>query len=414
MKRKVCLLSIVLTLCMTLNVVAVTNTGYRMMPLIDKLETMTNSILEDEVSRFSDVKDHWAREYVGKLSYLEIIGGYSDGTFKPDQKILVDEFIKLMVTAMGYTPGVGDGYWAEPYIQIAKDEKLIGSNEFSNYARPINRQEMAKIITNGTLTKEIAPDDNLLALLRSSIRDYPDIPDAYKQSVLTAYGMGLIAGTPSREFKPLDNATRAEASVVIMRFLDPAIRLPLAVDLEKATITLKDKHGVEEYVVYPPSREDVIAVAHVYQNAISKSKGAVNLYYSPHVKMIAGTFYESKAVMQEDLTNDDIPIGYQMTITIRTIDSDRDMQFPYSFVAFDTAKVKELHVEVIEELFKELFQQDADKAIKELHNLIDAALNDLPRQIQKDIILNDRYLGLNKFAGSNRFSIDVGRKGYRY
>ncbi len=50
--------------------------------------------------QFSDVpKNHWAYEYVDKLSNDEIINGFEDGSFRPSGTLIKAQFIKLVVSA---------------------------------------------------------------------------------------------------------------------------------------------------------------------------------------------------------------------------------------------------------------------------------------------------------------------------
>ena len=70
---------------------------------------------------------------VEKLTYLGIIAGYPDGTYRPDRPVTRAEFAKIIVTALGIGeaaqyaagatrfPDVGAGHWASGYINVAVD-----------------------------------------------------------------------------------------------------------------------------------------------------------------------------------------------------------------------------------------------------------------------------------------------------
>ena len=56
-------------------------------------------------SRFTDVAaDHWALGYINCAANLGYINGMGDGTFAPDQTLKYQEFVKMLVAALGYTP----------------------------------------------------------------------------------------------------------------------------------------------------------------------------------------------------------------------------------------------------------------------------------------------------------------------
>ena len=96
---------------------------------------------------YRDLATHWAREYVLPLSESGVFQGYADGTFKPDNKITVAEFIKIVMAALGeeVTPGV-DSDWYLPYVQRAEGKGIVIQGEFKEYNRPITRGEIARMV----------------------------------------------------------------------------------------------------------------------------------------------------------------------------------------------------------------------------------------------------------------------------
>ena len=130
---------------------------------------------------------------------------------------------------MGFAPGENTKYWAQNYIDIAIDQKLIEEGEFADYRRPITREEATRIIVKATLMKEEFPYkdpyNNPDNLVRSKIRDYTKIKDENKQYVLQSYEIGLIRGTGDL-FRPAYTLTRAEAATIIVRYLHDASRVP--------------------------------------------------------------------------------------------------------------------------------------------------------------------------------------------
>ncbi|HHV97058.1 MAG TPA: S-layer homology domain-containing protein, partial [Clostridiaceae bacterium] len=101
--------------------------------------------------QYKDIAGHWSREYVHKLTQMEIVSGYGDGRFGPEDTLKVDEFLKMTLRAMGHKVEEGIKYWAEPYIELAKKVEIIDENEFTDYRRPILREEAARIIVKAAL-----------------------------------------------------------------------------------------------------------------------------------------------------------------------------------------------------------------------------------------------------------------------
>lgn len=188
---------------------------------------------------FSDVPaTAW---YLEDLQYLlensnPIFSGYPDGTFKPNEPLTADMFIKLVVTAMGEEVEPGGDYWASAYIRKALEIGFIkpsdgflataGTSMKGNepYKQPITRESMA-LITGRALdlmTGEKPYRDPLA--FPSLMIDYSDISNSAKLNVIKCYDLGIVSGYPDGEFKPRNHLTRAEAVSVIRRLIDPGSR----------------------------------------------------------------------------------------------------------------------------------------------------------------------------------------------
>ncbi|MBQ6860218.1 MAG: S-layer homology domain-containing protein [Clostridia bacterium] len=91
---------------------------------------------------FKDIKNEKHKAAVEKLVLFNIINGYEDGTFKPDNKVTRAELSKMLVVAMGKQSlvepakskylafsDVLSSYWAYGHIKVASDEKLVNGYE---------------------------------------------------------------------------------------------------------------------------------------------------------------------------------------------------------------------------------------------------------------------------------------------
>jgi len=73
---------------------------------------------------FDDVRGHWAEKYIAKAAEYGYIGGYPDGTFRPDANITRAEAFRIMVAVFGFeTDGTNSRFadvkkthWLFPYI----------------------------------------------------------------------------------------------------------------------------------------------------------------------------------------------------------------------------------------------------------------------------------------------------------
>src|SRR6056297_1179499 len=46
---------------------------------------------------FADAQGHWAQDYIGFAAAMDIVQGYPDGTFKPNQTMTMDEAVTMVV-----------------------------------------------------------------------------------------------------------------------------------------------------------------------------------------------------------------------------------------------------------------------------------------------------------------------------
>lgn len=58
-----------------------------------------------EPSKFPDVPDsHWAKNYINAMKDFAIVEGDEKGNFNPEANITNEEIIKMLITAIGYSP----------------------------------------------------------------------------------------------------------------------------------------------------------------------------------------------------------------------------------------------------------------------------------------------------------------------
>ncbi len=169
---------------------------------------------------FNDMKNHWSLEYVNSLTKKGIINGFSDGSFKPDNKITRAELIKIIVEAFGIEKNNSDCFtdvksqdWFYPYVGGAYKLGIAkGSNGKFNPTDAITRQDAASLIYRALGNK----------IKSSSSLDFSDsalVSDYAKEAVGSLNDAGILTGY-NNMFNPLGNATRAEASAMICRTLN--------------------------------------------------------------------------------------------------------------------------------------------------------------------------------------------------
>ena len=174
---------------------------------------------------FGDVLNHWAKSDILKMNEMGYVNG-SNGMFRPNDNITRAEFVSLMVRVLGLdTIGTGSAVFSDVKTTdwYAKDVSLALANGFiKGYENgtfkpnsPITRQEIASII--GSLLNENLTDAQADEIL-SSYND--EISDWAKVSVASAVKADIIKGFPDNMFGGGQNATRAQAVVMLLRFIN--------------------------------------------------------------------------------------------------------------------------------------------------------------------------------------------------
>ena len=173
-------------------------------------------------NNFSDVSaDKWYNNAVSTLSNMGVIGGYADGTFRPDAPISRAEFAKIAVSftqnngsAMyNYFTDVKTTDWFAPYVTAAKDAGLIEGYSDGSFKpeSKITRAEACAIV-NRTLGRKPSK-----AHMKISDRiDWPDVQttDWFYEAIMEAtnshtYQMGKRVETwndklPQRDWAALE------------------------------------------------------------------------------------------------------------------------------------------------------------------------------------------------------------------
>ncbi|QGG47287.1 S-layer homology domain-containing protein [Heliorestis convoluta] len=172
---------------------------------------------EQPPTPFHDLTTHWAEANIRQLIQENIITGYPDNTFRPDNNITRAEFAILTLKAF-QIPLEGNktftdtaGHWAKDYIAAAYNQGIISGYSSDTFGpdNPITREQMAlMIIRAANLTAEHNTTTNF--------KDQSAIAPWAEEAVATAVQAKLISGFPDGTFRPQERATRAQAATILI------------------------------------------------------------------------------------------------------------------------------------------------------------------------------------------------------
>lgn len=178
-------------------------------------------------ANFSDVSlGYWARPFIEKLAEENVIKGFPDGTFKPDQPVTRAQFAAIVRQAFdrestrqyrGFAD-VPTNHWAQPAIGKAYSTRFM-SGYPGNLFQPNQRIPKVQALVSLASGLELEPDaptDEVLA----TFRDAADIPGYADKGVTAATEAGLVVNYPNANFlNPNQQATRAEIAAFVYQAL---------------------------------------------------------------------------------------------------------------------------------------------------------------------------------------------------
>lgn len=109
-----------------------------------------NTVLEDEIAGcdedfFYDVKmTDWFSKYICVAKKHNIVSGYDDGSFKPEQNIKFTEAAKIIIEAFAYDVEQED-LWYKPYVEKLAENSAIPIT-VDSFGKEISRGEMSEIV----------------------------------------------------------------------------------------------------------------------------------------------------------------------------------------------------------------------------------------------------------------------------
>jgi len=177
---------------------------------------------------FPDVRTHWARDYILALAEKGGIAGMPDGSFLPEDNVTFPQFVKIIIGCeYGEIGPVDGGDWVSGFMQKAREVGIIDLTDME-YTGDITRNDAARVVADSLIHiygEEAAADTSIV----EEFEDYPSCRSClgfFHSVVGECYVKGIITGKPGPIFDGEANLTRAEACAIIMRMMDPSLRIP--------------------------------------------------------------------------------------------------------------------------------------------------------------------------------------------
>ena len=173
-----------------------TAAGKRLVSKVTSLTVITPVTLSDVPG------NAWYATYVNDLVNAGIIGGYDDGTFRPDATVSYGMALKLIMLAAKYSAQAPtDSNWASGYLAKALADGLLPASV--DLDAPITRLEIARLAAK--------------ALKLTTTLTASPFTDTSDPAVLALSEAGIVQGGGDGKYHPGDYIDRASISAIIWR-----------------------------------------------------------------------------------------------------------------------------------------------------------------------------------------------------
>ncbi|WP_161808688.1 S-layer homology domain-containing protein [Alkalihalophilus marmarensis] len=185
----------------------------------DQLEAIYQSSYT--VERFSDVpSSHWAQPAIMKLNDQNVINGFTDGSFRPSEKITREQTAVMIARALNlplrsqpiaFTDVTSNSYASEA-IAAVYDAEIMTGKSTARFAPKdlLTRAEMAVVLQRAF---------DIQGASSEPFKDVPESHWAYKE-IDALKANDISVGTPGVGFAPSSSTSRAELAVFLDRVMN--------------------------------------------------------------------------------------------------------------------------------------------------------------------------------------------------
>jgi hypothetical protein len=206
---------------------------------------------------FTDVSsNHWAKDFISELTALEVLQGFPDGTFRPDEQVTRAQFAAMLTQAFQKASvrnpisfnDVSSRYWAYNAIREAYASGFLattGSN--FNPTQSLSRLEVLLALARGLNYTFSGSTETILA----AYSDAASIRSDVRSAIAALTQRGVIVNYPNVRSLNADKvATRAEVSALIYRALASTGEV-VDISSQYAVQPIQQQNVAEEEVVAP-------------------------------------------------------------------------------------------------------------------------------------------------------------------
>lgn len=196
-------------------------------------ESEEKPVGEIEEIVFTDITEEYkfAETAIYELAKKGIIKGVGDGKFAPGEEFTRAQFCTIMVQALGYEIGeysnsfkdVNANDWFAPYVEAAVREGLFAGYTDGTF-RPnqkISREELATVVGRAAVLAGKVEQEkmNKFVMEKSNFEDKGEVSSWAANQVAWLEAQGVFKGVAEGKFEPKKVVNRAEAALIVYNTL---------------------------------------------------------------------------------------------------------------------------------------------------------------------------------------------------
>ena len=187
-----------------------------------------------QASSFPDIQGNWAQTFIEALAQRNVIRGFPDGTFRPNEPVTRAQFAAMVRQAFAKNPirqaqdfvDVPARYWGYEAIQAAYRTGFLEGypNQVFQPEQNIPRVQVLVSLISGL---ELSPQGNVASILGNTYQDASNIPTYAQTAVAAATENQIVVNFPNVALlNPNQIATRADVAAFIYQALVRSGQLP--------------------------------------------------------------------------------------------------------------------------------------------------------------------------------------------
>ncbi|WP_268966421.1 S-layer homology domain-containing protein [Paenibacillus cymbidii] len=202
----------------------------RYVAIVNSLTNSTYSVVWHPLT-FADAEGHWAQDIVNDMGSRMVVNGIDETRFAPDQAVTRAEFASILVRGLGLRlereaasfSDVGAAAWYADAVRTAYAHRLVGGFGDGSF-RPNDEvtREQAMTMIAGAMVLTGLKDRLASADPDARLHPFADAGQLAawaRQGAADTVAVGIITGRADGELAPQASVTKAEAAAMLQRLL---------------------------------------------------------------------------------------------------------------------------------------------------------------------------------------------------